>query len=135
MRVKLSAHVGCSRYDGCRIAISGSGKRQKPAQLSKSKVYPFPFFVRLAKARRGSQTTIERPKDERNRPFAQEESEWTWHHWSHWQEAHYYIKLSTNDALPQLSPGLPLKCDRKRIAKCSQCLTVVVGPEEIAQTP
>src|ERR1700733_15668138 len=135
MRGKLSTHVGRCGYDGRGVAIGGPGKRQKPVQIPESEVYPLPLLVRLAKAWRGSQTTIERPHHEGYRPLAQEESERTRQHWRHRQDTQNDIELARKNAAPQLPPGVPFPRDRKRIAESGQRLRVKVRFEDLAETP
>src|SRR4029077_7304714 len=45
------------------------------------------------------------------------------------------IELTRKNAVPQLSPGVPFKSKRKRIAESGQHLTVIVVFEDTAQTP
>src|SRR5947199_9610638 len=131
IRGKLRADVGHSGDDRCRVAIGGPGKRQKPVQFPQAKA----SLVRLAKAGRAPQTTLERPEHKGYRPFAEEERKRTRQHCRHRQKAKDDIQLARKNTLPQLSPGTPFKGNCKRIAESSQCLSVIVVFEDPAQTP
>jgi hypothetical protein len=131
IRSKLRADVGHSGDDRCRVAIGGPSKRQKPGQLPQAKE----LLVRLAKAGRIPQTSLERPEHEGYGPFAQEESERTRQHCRHRQKAQNDIELARKDTAPQLSPGTPFKGKSKRIDESGQQLSVKVVFEDPAHNP
>jgi hypothetical protein len=131
VRGKLGPDVGHSEDDRCRVAIGGPSKRQKPGQFPQAKE----LLVRLAKAGRIPQTSLERPEHEGYGPFAQEESERTRQHCRHRQKAQNDIELARKDTAPQLSPGTPFKGKSKRIDESGQQLSVKVVFEDPAHNP
>src|SRR5437660_11790441 len=114
---KLRTHLGRSGYNRRRVAVGRPGKRQEPVRIPQARD-PFPLVVELDETGRPGQAAIERPDHEWYRPLAQKESERARHTRRHRYEAQNDIELACKDAVPQLSPGLPFKGNRKGIAEC-----------------
>ena len=116
------------------MTIGGASERQISIQIPKIRD-PFLLVIKLAKTGRPGQTTIDRPYHEGYRPLAQEESEWTRQNRCHGHDAQNDIELARKDTAPQLSPSVPFKSKRKRIAESGHRLTVKVTFENPTETP
>ena len=98
------------------MTIRGASERQVSIQIPQVG-NPFLLVLELAEAGRPGQTTVEGTDHEGYRSLAQQKSERTRQDRCHGHEAQNDIELAGQDAAPQLSPGVPFKGKRKRIAK------------------
>src|SRR5580704_9159079 len=126
--------LGRSGYDRCSVPVGGSGKRHKSIQTPQARD-PLFFVIGLAETLDVREATIDRSDNKWNRALPQEKSEGTRQHRCHRQDAKNDIELACENPTTQLSPGMPFKGNRKRIAEGCQRLTCKVISEDPSQTP